>query len=311
MQRIIQMKQLLAFALHQFGHRNSRPAGDNARDFFFGNFVTQKRAVALCFFGDLFLFSQFFLKLGELAVFEFGGTVQIVVALGFCDFAAHMLDFLAQFLNLADRILFVFPTRFHGVELLTHVSQFFLNDRQAFARKCVIFLFERGFFNLVLHDAAAHIIQFLWHGVHFRANGCTGFIDQVDGFIRQETIRNIAIGKGSGGNQGLIRDFNAMEYFVTFLQTTQNGNRIFNRRFRNQNRLETTFQGGIFFNVFAVFIQRRCANAMQFAAGKHRLEQVACVHAALGFARADNRVQLINKENNLSIAGFNIVQNSF
>ena len=102
-----------------------------------------------------------------------------------------------------------------------------------------------------------------------------------------------------------------MEYFVTFLQTTQNGNRIFNRRFRNQNRLETTFQGGIFFNVFAVFIQRRCANAMQFAAGKHRLEQVACVHAALGFARADNRVQLINKENNLSIAGFNIVQNSF
>ena len=98
-----------------------------------------------------------------------------------------------------------------------------------------------------------------------------------------------------------------MEDFVTLLQTAENGNGIFHRRFRHHNRLETALQSGVFFNIFAVFIQRRCADTMQLTARQHRFEQIARVHAAFGLARADDGMKLIDEQNNPAIAGFNIV----
>ena len=39
---------------------------------------------------------------------------------------------------------------------------------------------------------------------------------------------------------------------------------------------------------------------MQFTTGQHGLEEVACVHGALGLAGAHNGVQLIDEENDLA-----------
>ena len=58
------------------------------------------------------------------------------------------------------------------------------------------------------------------------------------------------------------------------LDAAQNGNGFLNARFGNENRLKTTSQSGVLFDVFFILRQGRCAQAMKFAPGQRRFEQV-------------------------------------
>ena len=59
-------------------------------------------------------------------------------------------------------------------------------------------------------------------------------------------------------------------------------------------------RAGILFDVLTVLVQGGGADAVQLAPGQHGLEQVACIHGALGLAGAHNGVQLIDKQNDLA-----------
>ena len=50
---------------------------------------------------------------------------------------------------------------------------------------------------------------------------------------------------------------------------------------------------------------------MQLAAREHRLEQVARVHRAFGLARADDRVQLVDEQNDLAFGGRDVFEHGF
>ena len=102
-----------------------------------------------------------------------------------------------------------------------------------------------------------------------------------------------------------------MVNLISLFQTTQNRNRIFHGRLINVNRLETTFQSCVFFDVFTVLIQGRRTDTVQFTSRQHRLQQVACIHCAVRFACTDNRMQLIDKQNNLSLALLDLVKHRF
>src|SRR5260364_290737 len=54
--------------------------------------------------------------------------------------------------------------------------------------------------------------------------------------------------------------------FVLFLQAAQNRNRRFDRWLFDQHFLETPLKRGVFLNIFAVFVERRRADAVQLAA---------------------------------------------
>ena len=69
------------------------------------------------------------------------------------------------------------------------------------------------------------------------------------------------------------------------------------RRLINLNRLETALQGGIFFDVLAVLIQRCGTDAVQFASCQHRFQHVSGIHRAVGLSGADDQVQLIDEQN--------------
>ena len=69
------------------------------------------------------------------------------------------------------------------------------------------------------------------------------------------------------------------------------------RRLAHHHRLETPFQRRVFFDVLAIFIQRRRADAAQFAARQLRLHHVRRVRRAFRRARADERVQFVNEQN--------------
>src|SRR6516165_10445003 len=99
--------------------------------------------------------------------------------------------------------------------------------------------------------------------------------------------------------------------FVALAQTTENGDRIFNRWLIDHNRLEAAFQGSILLDVLAIFVERGRADAVQLTSGQHGLEQVAGVHGAFGLAGADHGVQFIDKEDDSSLRFLDFLEYRF
>ena len=76
---------------------------------------------------------------------------------------------------------------------------------------------------------------------------------------------------------------------------------VLDRRLIDHDRLEAALQGGVLLDVLAVLVERGGADAVQLAAGQHRLEQVAGVHRPFGLAGADDGVQLVDEQDDLPL----------
>ena len=55
--------------------------------------------------------------------------------------------------------------------------------------------------------------------------------------------------------------------------------------------------------MLAVFIQRGCAHTVEFTARQCGFQQIGCIHRAIGFARAHQRVHLINEQDDIARSG--------
>ena len=162
------------------------------------------------------------------------------------------------------------------------------------------FLQQRLPLDFQLHDAALDFVDFDGKRIDLHAQRGRGFVDQVDGLVGQEAIGDIAMGKRGRGDDRGILDAHAVMHFVAVLEAAQDGDGVLDRRLRDQNGLEAALQRRVLFDVLAIFVERGGADGAQFAAGQRRLEHVGGVHGAFGGARADQRVQLVDEENDLS-----------
>ena len=102
-----------------------------------------------------------------------------------------------------------------------------------------------------------------------------------------------------------------MEYFVTFSQTTKDRNSILHSWLIYHNRLETTFQGGIFLNILTVFIQCGSTDAVKLTTGKHWFQHIAGIHCAIRLTCTYDQMKLINKQDDLTFALFYLFKNRF
>src|SRR5205807_1004906 len=88
----------------------------------------------------------------------------------------------------------------------------------------------------------------------------------------------------------------------------QNRNRVFNIRLAHEDDLESALQSGILLDVFSIFVQRSGADGTQLSARKRRFQHVGSVNSAFGGARADQRMQFVDKENDLAGRVFDFLQ---
>ena len=102
-----------------------------------------------------------------------------------------------------------------------------------------------------------------------------------------------------------------MVLLVPLLQATKDGNRVLDSGLIDHHRLEPAFEGGVLLDVLAIFIERGGADAVQLAAGQHRLEQVAGVHRAFRLAGADDGVQLVDEEDDLPFGALHFLEDRF
>ena len=176
----------------------------------------------------------------------------------------------------------------------------FSSLRQPLARGSVVLLFKRLAFDLELHDAAKHFVELRRHRVDFGPQLRGRLVDQVDRLVRQKAVRDVAVGQDRRRDQGGVLDAHAVMDFVALLQAAQDRDRVLDRRLIHEHRLETALERGVLFDVLAVFVERGGADAVQLAAREHGLEQVAGVHGAFGFARADDGVEFVDEQNDLA-----------
>ena len=73
-------------------------------------------------------------------------------------------------------------------------------------------------------------------------------------------------------------------------------------RLADVHRREAPLERRVLLDVLAVLVERRRADAAQLAAREQRLQQVRRVDRALGRARADDRVQLVDEEDDAAVA---------
>ena len=179
-------------------------------------------------------------------------------------------------------------------------SHFFIStSRFAWSSFSSVWIFSIDF---LLADGAVQLGDGLGHGVHLQTQLGGGFVHQVDGFVRQETAGDVAVGKFHGGNQGVVFDADFVVVFVFFLQASHNGDALGGGRLVHRHHLETAFEGLVALEVFLVLVQGRRSDGPQFAAGQGRLEDVGGVHRARGASGADQGMDFIDEEDDLSVA---------
>ena len=110
-------------------------------------------------------------------------------------------------------------------------------------------------------------------------------------------------------HKSTVCDLYSVKYLITLLQSTKNGNGILHSRLINHNRLETTFQSSILFNILTILVQGGCSDTVKFPSCKHWLQHISRIHGAVCFSCSDDQMKLVNKENNVSLALFHFLQN--
>ena len=95
---------------------------------------------------------------------------------------------------------------------------------------------------------------------------------------------------------------------VLLLDPAQDRQAFLGSRFVDVDRLEPAGEGGVFLDVLAVLVERRRADTVQLTPGQRGLEHVGGVHGAVGLSRADQRVQLIDEQDDAAACGFDVLE---
>ena len=127
-----------------------------------------------------------------------------------------------------------------------------------------------------------------------------GLVDQVDRLVRQEPVADVAVRQLRGGDQGAVGDRHPVVRLVPVPQALEDLDRVRDRRLGHLDRLEPALQRGVLLQVLAVLIQRGRADRLQLAPGQHRLQDRGRVDRALRRARADQRVQLVDEQDDVA-----------
>ena len=138
----------------------------------------------------------------------------------------------------------------------------------------------------------------------------TGLVDQVDRLVRQEPVVDVAVGQSGRGHDCRIGDGHPVVRLVAVPQALEDLDGVLHRRLPDLHRLEAAFQGGVLLDVLAVLVERGGADGLQFATGQLGLEDRRRVDSAFGGTRPDQRVQLVDEQDDVA-AGVDLLEHLF
>ena len=114
------------------------------------------------------------------------------------------------------------------------------------------------------------------------AGAGAGFVHQINGFVRQVTIGDVAVGKLDRGFDGLVSELGFVVLLVFGTKPLEDEDGFLDGGSFDFDGLEAAFQGGIFLDVLAILGERGGADALEFTAAEGRLDDIGGVHGAFG-----------------------------
>ncbi len=307
-QALLHLDQLLDLALHQLRHRDAGPAGDDLGDVLLGDLLGQQRAGLVELVAAPLLFGDDLLELGDLGVLELRRALEVALTLGLLELAARLVQPGDRGLARLDRLLLRLPA---GLELrrgLVQVGELGLDRLTAGLRRLVLLALERLALDLELEDPAVHFVDLDRRGLDLHLQPRGGLVDQVDRLVGEEPVGDVALGERGRGDDRGVGDADSVVALVALLEAAQDRDRVVDVGLAHQHRLEAPLQRRVLLDVLAVLVERGRPDTAQLAAGEHRLQQVGRVHRALGGARADDRVQLVDEQDDLTLGLLDLLQ---
>ena len=171
------------------------------------------------------------------------------------------------------------------------------------------FFKKLGFHSLVLafldfRNAGFHVADVVRAGHLGDALARARFIQDVDGLVRQEPARQIAVGELGCGFNGFLRIMHLVMFLILGLDAGKNLDGVLHGGFPYLHLLEAAFQGGVLLNVFPVFVERGGAYGLELTPGEGGLDDVGGVHGAFRGAGAYNGVQFINEKDDIAFPAY-------
>ena len=150
------------------------------------------------------------------------------------------------------------------------------------------------------HDVLVELLL-LRRRVHATdAQATAGLVDEVDRLVGQESVRDVAVGEVRRGDQRLVGDLDRVELLVDLAQTLQDVDGHGDRRLLDLHRLEAALERGVLLDVLAVLVDGRGADGLELTARQHRLQDRRGVDGAFGGAGADERVDLVDEQDDVT-----------
>ena len=163
---------------------------------------------------------------------------------------------------------------------------------------------DRGF--LVLADLLDLLLELAVarrRGHRLDAHPRRGLVDQVDRLVGQVPVLDVAVGERRGCLERLVGDLAAVVRLVAVAEAAQDLHGVVGRRLLDADLLEAPLERSVALEVLAVLVERRRADRLQLAAGERRLEDRRSVDRALGGARADEIVELVDEQDDVAALG--------
>ena len=239
---------------------------------------------------------------------SFAGALEVVLALGALELAAGGVELLDRRLARVDRLLLGLPACLHLRGRLLELGELGLDRLAACLRGVVLLSLERLALDLELEDAAVDLVDLDGRRLDLHLQPRGGLVDQVDRLVGEEAVGDVALGERRRGDDRRVGDADAVVELVALLEPAQDRDRVVDVGLADEHRLEATLERRVLLDVLAVLVERRRADAAQLAAGEHRLQQVGGVHGALGGAGADDRVQLVDEEDDLALGLLDLLE---
>ena len=192
--------------------------------------------------------------------------------------------------------------------LLLDVGELLLERLEPRLRRVVGLLAQRLALDLELDPPALELVDLDRHRVDLHAQPRRRLVDEVDRLVGQEAVGDVAVGQRRRRDERGVGDPDAVVDLVPLAQAAQDADRLLDRRLVDEDRLEAPLERGVLLDVLAVLVERRRADGVQLAPGEHRLEQVGGVHRALGRAGPDDRVELVDEQDDLALGVLDLLE---
>ena len=247
-------------------------------------------------------------EFGDAAVGKLAGLGEVALPLRAVEFGPRLVELLLDLGRAGELLLLGHPALGERLALFLEIGQFLLEPLQTVLRGLVGLLLQRLALDLELDDAPVEFVERLRLGIDLHPEPRRRLVHEVDRLVGQEAVGDVAVGQRRRRDDRRVGDPHAVVQLVLLLEAAQDRDRVLDRRLADEDRLEAPGERRVLLDILAVFVERRRADAVEFAAGERRLQQVGGVHRPVRLAGADQRVHLVDEEDDLAFRRLNLVE---